>query len=123
MRINYAIVFVSDMKRSVTFYRDVIGLPLKFETSHWTEFATEGSTLALHLSDEPNPRTAEPTAEPAGRCRTGFSVPDLDQFHARMIENKVPCPQPPKEVFGARIAQYVDPDGMLFSVSEERRGG
>ena len=29
MRVNYAIVFVSDMERSVSFYRDVIGLPLK----------------------------------------------------------------------------------------------
>ena len=42
MRVSYAIVFVSDMKRSVSFYRDVCGLPLKFETPGWTEFATEG---------------------------------------------------------------------------------
>ena len=46
MRVDYAIVFVSDMGRSVVFYRDVLGLRLKFETSHWTEFATEGATLA-----------------------------------------------------------------------------
>jgi catechol 2,3-dioxygenase-like lactoylglutathione lyase family enzyme len=44
MRINYAIVFVSDMKQAVAFYRDVMGLPLKFETPGWTEFATEGAT-------------------------------------------------------------------------------
>ena len=29
MRVNYAIVFVSDMKRAVSFYRDVVGLPLR----------------------------------------------------------------------------------------------
>ena len=29
MRVNYAIVFVSDMERSVSFYRDVIRPPLK----------------------------------------------------------------------------------------------
>lgn len=28
MRIHHVMVFVSNMKRSVTFYRDVIGLPL-----------------------------------------------------------------------------------------------
>ncbi len=44
MRLNYAIVFVSDMKRSVGFYRDVLGLPLKFESPGWTEFAIEGAT-------------------------------------------------------------------------------
>ena len=37
MRVNYAIVFVSDMKRSVSFYRDVVGLPLKLESPGWTE--------------------------------------------------------------------------------------
>jgi catechol 2,3-dioxygenase-like lactoylglutathione lyase family enzyme len=51
MRVNYAIVFVSDMKRSVSFYRDRLGLPLKFESPGWSEFATEGATLALHLSE------------------------------------------------------------------------
>ncbi len=28
VRVKYAIVFVSDMKRAVSFYRDEIGLPL-----------------------------------------------------------------------------------------------
>ena len=123
MRINYAIVFVSDMTRSVAFYRDVIGLPLKFETSHWTEFATEGATLALHLSDTPNTETTPQDDLPAGRCRTGFSVPDLDEFHRRMLDNNVPCVQEPRDVFGARVAQYVDPDGMGFGVGEQPRSG
>ena len=51
MQVNYAIVFVSDMQRSVSFYRDILGLPLKFESPGWTEFATEGATLALHHLD------------------------------------------------------------------------
>jgi len=33
--VNDAIVFVSDMRRSVSFYRDTIGLPLRFESPHW----------------------------------------------------------------------------------------
>ena len=113
MRVNYAIVFVSDMKRAVSFYRDVLGLPLKFESPQWTEFASDGATLALHVSDESNP---------AGRCRPGLSVPNLDEFHERMLEKNVPCTQEPKDVFGTRIAQYVDPDGLAISVGEERRG-
>lgn len=119
MRVNYAVVFVSDMKRSIAFYRDELQLPLKFETSHWTEFATEGSTMALHLSERPNPDDDVVQDETAGRCRPGFSVPDLDAFHQRMIERGVPCLQAPKDVFGARIAQYVDPDGLVLSVSQD----
>jgi hypothetical protein len=40
-----------------------------------------------------------------------------------MVERNVPCVQQPKETFGVRIAQYLDPDGLVISVSEERRGG
>lgn len=116
MRIDYAIVFVSDMDRSIEFYRDVVGLTLKFETPEWTEFATEGSTLALHRAGEGNAGDANA----AGTCRTGFSVPDIEAFHQRMIENGVECVEVPRESFGAKLAQYKDPDGMRFGVSESR---
>jgi len=120
MRLNYAIVFVSDMKRSVAFYRDVVGLPLRFESPGWTEFATTGATLALHQSS--GAAAKEPAKEtPAGRCRPGLAVPNLDEFHKRMLEHGVVCLQEPKETFGVRIAQYADPDGLAISVSEERR--
>ena len=118
MRVSYAIVFVSDMKRSVAFYRDVIGLPLKFDSPEWSEFATGGATLALHRSDEA--ARGEESELPAGRCRPGLSVPDLDAFHTRMLEHQVVCTQQPKDLFGAKSAQYLDPDGLAISVNEDR---
>jgi lactoylglutathione lyase len=118
VRITYLIVFVSDMSRSVVFYRDVVGLPLRFESPHWTEFATEGATLALHASARGE---TGPPREVAGACRPGLQTPDLDAFHVRMVSNRVPCTQEPKLVFGSRVAQYADPDGLVFSVGEARR--
>jgi len=123
MRVNYAIIFVSDMARSVSFYRDVLGLPLKFESPRWTEFATDGATVALHQSEDPPPEDDQASSEYAGRCRPGFQVPDLEAFHQRMVDMNVPCLEAPAEVFGARLAQYVDPDGLVFSVGEARRAG
>ena len=79
MRVSYAIVFVSDMKRSVAFYRDVIGLPLKFDSPEWSEFATEGATLALHRSEHA-PAAPDESDLPAGRCRPGLSVPTSMPF-------------------------------------------
>ncbi len=110
MRIKYTIVYVSDMASSVSFYRDVLGIPIKFESPGWTEFLTDGATLALHKSDGP------------AECRHGFQVPNLDEFHERMIKNNVQCAQEPTETFGVRIGQYVDPDGLVFSVGEARTG-
>ena len=123
MRVNYAIVFVSDMRRAVSFYRDVLELPLRFESPGWTEFATEGATLALHATHETEAAKDDPAWEPAGRCRPGLSVPNLDEFHRRMVERHVPCLQEPKAIFGARVAQYLDPDGLTISVGEDRQPG
>ena len=123
MRVNYAIVFVSDMKRSVAFYRDVVGLPLRFESPGWTEFATDGATLALHASEASSAEKDNPRQVPAGRCRPGLSVPNLDEFYKRMVDSNVPCVQEPTTVFGARVAQYLDPDGLGISVGEESRRG
>jgi hypothetical protein len=38
-----------------------------------------------------------------------------------MLAAGVPCLQPPKDVFGARVAQYQDPDGLIISVGEATR--
>lgn len=117
--LSYGIVFVQDMQRSIAFYRDVLGFPLKFESPEWTEFATEGVTLALHKADAS--ATAEPRdSTPAGRCQLGFSVDDLDAFHAGMTQKGVACIRPPREEFGVKLAIYADPDGLAFSVSERR---
>jgi lactoylglutathione lyase len=40
MKLNYVIKFVDDMDRAVEFYRDVLGLPLKFQSPGWSEFVT-----------------------------------------------------------------------------------
>jgi catechol 2,3-dioxygenase-like lactoylglutathione lyase family enzyme len=120
MKLNYAIIFVSDMGRSVAFYRDLLGASLKFETPEWTEFDTGDATLALHRS-EPSRGSAGKDLSTAGQCRPGFTVGDLDSFHSKMVASNVETVESPRDVFGARIAQYRDPDGLIISVSEARR--
>lgn len=38
------------------------------------------------------------------------------------MKEAVPCIQEPTLVFGAKVAQYADPDGLTISVGEERVG-
>ena len=123
MRVQYAIVFVGDMARSLAFYRDVIGLPLAFESPQWSEFSTDGARLALHEGEPRSAGEAEAARSAAGSCRPGLSVPDLDAFHARMMASGVECVQQPTDLHGTRLAQYLDPDGLALSVSEERKRG
>ena len=58
LKLGYAIHFVADMDRAVSFYRDTLGLKLKFAAPGWTEFATGETTLALHPA---SPRAAGST--------------------------------------------------------------
>jgi lactoylglutathione lyase len=121
-RIHYAIVFVSDMKRSVEFYRDALGLALRFESENWTEFATEGTTLALHPADAPSAGTAKRPLS-AGSCHPGFQVDDIDAFHQDLAAKGARCIDPPKlRDFGAKLAVYADPDGLPISISEAPKG-
>ena len=116
--LSHTIVFVRDMARSVAFYRDLLGLPVRFESAKWTEFETPGTTLALHLADVASDgMTISADAIPAGVCHLSFAVDDLDAFHEKMTANGVRCLQPPKEEdFGGRLAGYADPDGLPFWV-------
>jgi lactoylglutathione lyase len=118
-KIPYIMVFVSDMKRSVAFYRDVLGLPLKFESPGWSEFATEGTTLALHKASTPAAAGADPALHPAGFCRFGLHVPNLDALHEKLTANGVRCVLPPTlQDFGARLSVYADPDGLPIAFGE-----
>jgi catechol 2,3-dioxygenase-like lactoylglutathione lyase family enzyme len=108
MRLTYAIKYVADMGRAIAFYRDKLGLELKFESPFWTEFATGDTILALHpASDENAP----------GSTELGLGVDNLAEFYARREELGIEFTLEPKEMHGAQIARFRDPDGGQISVS------
>jgi catechol 2,3-dioxygenase-like lactoylglutathione lyase family enzyme len=74
-KLQYVIKFVADMNKAVKFYRDVLGLQLKFESPGWSEFVTGETTLALHPASDKNP---------AGKVELGFTVADVEAFYRDM---------------------------------------
>jgi lactoylglutathione lyase len=122
-KLRYALVFVSDMERSVAFYRDVLGWPLTCQSPERSELAGEGTTLALHYASRPGGAAAV-QGEIAGRCQLGFWVEDVEAFHQDMVARGTLCIQPPtQDAFGAALAVYADPDGLPFSVAGSRHEG
>jgi predicted enzyme related to lactoylglutathione lyase len=108
-KLAYVIVFVSDMDRAVKFYRDTMGLPLKFSSPHWSEFVTGETTLALH---------PESAGSPAGAVHLGFNVPKLETFYQEMTDKGVKFSQPPtKQDFGGMLATFEDSEGGVCTVS------
>jgi hypothetical protein len=70
---RYVIKFVSDMNKAVKFYRDILGLRLKFESPGWSEFVTGETTLALPSASDKNPAERSNWASllPMSRLSTG----------------------------------------------------
>ena len=47
------IIAVSDLEKSVKFYNEVIGLPIKNRRDNWIELAKQGATVILHKATRP----------------------------------------------------------------------
>jgi lactoylglutathione lyase len=119
-QVDYLMIGVSDMDQSVEFYKDILGMPLKFQTNEWTEFQTGETTLALHLS---NPRTGSTTAREglvAGTLSMGFNVTDLEKTYQELKSKNVRFVMEPKmrEEEGIKLAVFLDPDGLEISIAE-----
>src|SRR5437868_12511066 len=96
-QVDYAMVIVSDMARSVAFYRDQLGLQLRIESSDWTEFQTGETTLALHGGGEPVARhdSSSSGKQRAGTCSLGFTVENLEETYDELKAKGVRFVMPP----------------------------
>ena len=120
-QLDYTMIVVSDMQRSVEFYRDKLGLPLKFQSPDWTEFATGMTTLALHGGGIPS--TQPPAGDPskvAGACSIGFNVDDVDQTYEELKAKGIRFVMSPmqREGEGIKLAVAIDPDGLPVSFAQ-----
>ncbi|MGH9731884.1 MAG: VOC family protein [Candidatus Acidiferrales bacterium] len=108
-KLSYVIEFVEDMERAVKFYRDTVGLPLKFQSPGWSEFETGETALGLHPASDKNR---------AGKCEMGFNIENLQSFYEQLRAKGVMFSMPPKKQdFGGTLAQFVDSEGAHVSVS------
>lgn len=120
-QLDYAMVVVSDMTRSVQFYRDTLGIPLKFESPDWTEFNTGTTTLALHGGGVPQQHSGPPSGgKVAGSGSIGFNVADLDKTYEELKAKGVRFVMPPTDQpeNGIKLAVAIDPDGLGISFAQ-----
>jgi len=120
-QLDYTMVIVSDMDRSVEFYRDRLGIPLKFQSPEWTEFATGATTLALHGGGvrSQNPPAGDPS-KIAGACSIGFNVDDVEKTYEELQAKGIRFVMPPtqREGEGIKLAVALDPDGLPISFAQ-----
>ncbi len=119
-QIDYTMVMVSDMARSIEFYRDKLGIPLKFQSPEWTEFLTGTTTLALHGGGIPRQAKGGSSDKDAGTCSIGFNVDDVDKTYEVLKAKGIKFVMPPtqREGEGIKLAVCIDPDGLPVSFAQ-----
>lgn len=105
------ILLVSDMNRSIEFYRDRLGLPLKNQSPEWSEFFLKGTKLALHV----NKRLRDKMSSRIG-ILIGFMVLDMDETSKILKARGVKFIKEPKDENFGKHAIIEDPDGYMISL-------
>ncbi len=111
-RVGAVILLVSNMEKSVKFYRDTLGLPIKTKSKDWTEFFNNDTVMALH------PAKKKSNIKTGSGMLVGFEVGDLEATVKKLKEKKVKFFKKPKEEPFGKHAIVQDPDGHLISIAE-----
>jgi predicted enzyme related to lactoylglutathione lyase len=105
---TYLMVPVQDMGRALSFYRDVFGLTVGFESPYWSELSWRDATIALHLGGGDKERESW----------LGFNVDDLDAAAAE-IEAGGGRLGPERTEAGARLLSVTDTEGNPLTVGQQ----
>lgn len=120
--LGYVILFVEDLERTLAFYVDKVGLPLRFRAEGYVELAVEGSKFALLArSRVPELAGSAHAARPASGAHEGsvtLLVQDVNRTYHELTARGVSFLAAPKDrPWGQRTAYFVDPDGHLIEIA------
>lgn len=103
---------VSDLKKAVNFYENILRLQKKYEYNDYAGFDCGGVEIGLKTWGEmEKPRKGEPCVN--------FSVDNIDMVYSSLKENGVIFVEYPKDAqWGAKIALFADPDGNILQISQ-----
>jgi lactoylglutathione lyase len=103
--VDVAIV-VSNGKKSLKWYTEVLGLDAKSTKGHWITVAPKGSKTVLHLceGDELEP----------GNTGIALLTDNIDKTYKELKAKGVKFPHPPGDDGWGVYAQFEDPDGNII---------
>ena len=114
-RMSNVILRVSDLDRSLAFYRDVLAMRVLGTGGAFAFLDGEGVTLALNATGDPYPDNCRLT-------EVLFEVPDVAAEYAALREAGVEFRVEPRVVMAAGdrpllAADFSDPDGHVLSIT------
>ena len=120
--LGYVVLFAEDLDRTLAFYVNTVGLPVRFQDKGYAELAVAGSKFALLARSRVPELTGDAHASrPAPGAHEGsvtLLVEDVDRLHRELTGRGVTFLGSPKDrPWGQRTAYFHDPDGHLIEIA------
>ena len=115
-------LFVEDLEASKQFYREVFGLPIRFEDDDSTVFDF-GNTIINLLKTRAARELIEPAVvasrDAGSRLQFTIEVDDVDAMCAELATRGVAFLNGPMDrPWGVRTACFSDPDGHIWEIAK-----
>ncbi len=113
-KVGNVILAVKDLDKSLAFYHELIGLPIKNQRRTWVDLGTSGALLSLH----PASLTEQHGDALASGITIGFIVGDVKSAVEELREKGVKIHREIVEKDAGKNAVISDPDDYLISLFE-----
>jgi len=131
--IDTVAIVVTDRRRAIEWYRDVLGLPVAYlgpnipgadpasrgtpeDPGHWIELGPRRPLTRVHLCE-----TGDRESGPTGIT---FLTDDIHRDHDRLKARGVRFLSAPEKMdWGESLCQFVDPDGNEFDLKQPAETG
>ena len=115
-RISNVILAVKDIQKSLNFYHDILGMPIKNQRDNWIDLGQSGgSLLSLHPAEDDEPHTG--TSIHNG-VLVGLIVGDIESAVQELKSKNVKIYREIQKKDAGKNEIVVDPDDYLISLFE-----
>ncbi|MEE8179485.1 MAG: VOC family protein [Nitrosopumilaceae archaeon] len=114
-RVGNVILAVKDLAKSVSFYNEIIGLPIKQQRKSWVDLGSKGALISLHPASESSPHSG--TSIENG-IAIGFLVGDIKSSIEELKSKGVKIHRDIEEKDAGKNAVILDPDDYMISLFE-----
>jgi len=114
-RVGNVILAVKDLDKSIAFYHEILGLPIKNQRRTWVDLGQTGALLSLHpasLTSDHSSNTME------GGIVVGFLVGDVKSAIDELKTKNVKIYRDIVERDAGKNVIVLDPDGYMVSLFE-----
>jgi catechol 2,3-dioxygenase-like lactoylglutathione lyase family enzyme len=115
-------ITVTDMERSIKFYRDILGLPvlgkLVKEDGIFVYLKLGTGMIELFEFNNKGKPYQVKELEDIGIQHLGLKVDSVDEVTERLKKEDVKFVVEPRSVDGVRLAFFKDPDGIFLEIME-----